>query len=286
MSITRTSPACALPGRIQRPGLAAWNVAVATATTAGPATSPVDASTPLGVSAATTGDPLAQIASIASRAPPVAGPLAPVPSTASRITAGICDILRTTAVSLSRSKLCRASPVSSSGSTVQTTSTSRPSLPQQPGRDEPVAAVVALPQTTAIRPFGSDLAGQPGEAGPGPLHQLERRDPERRSIAHASSARICAASGSGSSQSCTLSGPARRRRPSRGSGSSRSRRRGRARRPARAPLRGARRAPRAAPLITSISSGRSTSSRSAFETASFAQKRAARCWPGRARDAA
>ena len=57
MSMTSTSPACALPGSIHRPGLAAWNVAVAAARTAAPATSPVEASTPLGTSAATTGAP-------------------------------------------------------------------------------------------------------------------------------------------------------------------------------------------------------------------------------------
>src|SRR3954447_17503375 len=52
MSISSTSPANPLPGRTNRPGLARWNVAVATARTASPATSPGEPSTPLGTSAA------------------------------------------------------------------------------------------------------------------------------------------------------------------------------------------------------------------------------------------
>ena len=66
MSTTRTIPACSLPGSTNSPGFAAWKVAVATARTAAPATSPVAASTPLGTSQATTGSPLSAIASIAS----------------------------------------------------------------------------------------------------------------------------------------------------------------------------------------------------------------------------
>jgi hypothetical protein len=54
MSMTETAPACALPGAIQSPGFARWKVAVAAARTAAPATSPEPASTPLGMSAATT----------------------------------------------------------------------------------------------------------------------------------------------------------------------------------------------------------------------------------------
>ena len=54
---TRTLPACSLPGLDHSPGFGAWKVAVATARTAAPATSPVEASTPLGTSHATTGRP-------------------------------------------------------------------------------------------------------------------------------------------------------------------------------------------------------------------------------------
>jgi hypothetical protein len=45
----------ALAGAIHRPGLARWKVTVTSARTAGPATSPVEASIPLGTSTATTG---------------------------------------------------------------------------------------------------------------------------------------------------------------------------------------------------------------------------------------
>ncbi len=54
MSIARTSPAWRLPGMIHSPGLLAWKVTVTSACTASPETTPVDASTPLGTSTATT----------------------------------------------------------------------------------------------------------------------------------------------------------------------------------------------------------------------------------------
>src|SRR4051794_17651427 len=46
IGITVTAPACALPGWIHRPGLAAWKVAVASARTAAPSTSPLVPLTP------------------------------------------------------------------------------------------------------------------------------------------------------------------------------------------------------------------------------------------------
>src|SRR3954464_4207175 len=70
MSTTSTTPACALPGWIQRPGLAWWNVAVATARTAEPSTSPVEALTPLGTSAAITRARAALIARMTAPAGP------------------------------------------------------------------------------------------------------------------------------------------------------------------------------------------------------------------------
>ena len=83
MSITRTAPACVFPGAIQSPGMAAWNVAVATARTAAPATSPVPASTPLGTSAAITGARAPLRSSITPALAPRGAPVAPVPSRAS-----------------------------------------------------------------------------------------------------------------------------------------------------------------------------------------------------------
>ena len=88
MSITLTSPACPLPGAIHNPGLAAWNVAVAPARTASPAISPVEPSTPLGTSHATTTAPAsaaALIAAIAVEAGSRGSPENPVPRIASTI---------------------------------------------------------------------------------------------------------------------------------------------------------------------------------------------------------
>ena len=55
ISATRSSPVCAFPGAIQCPSLARWKLTVMSACTAVPSTSPVDASTPEAMSAATTG---------------------------------------------------------------------------------------------------------------------------------------------------------------------------------------------------------------------------------------
>ena len=74
MSMLCTVPACALPGRIQRPGLDAWKVTVTVARTAAPATTPPEASTPLGTSTLTTGAPVPLIAPIASATAPWGSP--------------------------------------------------------------------------------------------------------------------------------------------------------------------------------------------------------------------
>jgi hypothetical protein len=129
MSITSTVPAWVLPGLIHSPGLARWNVAVRTAWTAGPATSPVEASTPLGTSAATTGAAAASIASIAERAGSRASPANPVPSTASTIAAAPSRRVASNATGAgpgSAFACSAASPCSSSGGQTASTSTSRP----------------------------------------------------------------------------------------------------------------------------------------------------------------
>ncbi len=74
MSSVCTSPACALPGRIHNPGLAAWKVTVTDARTAAPRTTPVEASTPLGTSTLTTGASAALTASIACATGPRGSP--------------------------------------------------------------------------------------------------------------------------------------------------------------------------------------------------------------------
>jgi hypothetical protein len=64
MSTRSTSPAYSLPGWIHSPTFGRWKVAVAMQCTAGPSTSPVDASTPEGTSQAITGALAASISAI------------------------------------------------------------------------------------------------------------------------------------------------------------------------------------------------------------------------------
>src|SRR6185312_118893 len=51
-----------------------------------------------------------------------------------------------------------------------------PAAVQQPGGHEPVAAVVALAADDRDRPRRRDLPHESGEAFPGALHELQRRD--------------------------------------------------------------------------------------------------------------
>ena len=85
MSTASTTPACSLPGEIHSPGLAWWKVAVASARTAEPSTSPVEALTPLGTSAAITRARAELIARMTASAGSRGAPSKPVPSTASTI---------------------------------------------------------------------------------------------------------------------------------------------------------------------------------------------------------
>lgn len=126
MPITRTAPACALPGLMSSPGLAAWKVAVAIARMAVPATSPVEASTPLGTSQAITGSPEAATAAIASPTGPRGSPVKPVPSSASTTTAAPrrpSGVNGSGGAPVSRSTWTRASPLSSSGGVAASTRT-------------------------------------------------------------------------------------------------------------------------------------------------------------------
>ena len=85
MSTSSTTPAWPLPGSISSPGLNVPNVTVTSARTAGPSTSPVSASMPLGRSTArvVAAELAASCASVAngSRRPP----LPPMPSSPSMI---------------------------------------------------------------------------------------------------------------------------------------------------------------------------------------------------------
>ena len=88
MSATRTTPARKRPGATSSPTLRPWKVTVASARTAAPATSPVEASTPDGRSMANTRAPLVLIRSISDAASARGSPVNPVPKSASTITSG------------------------------------------------------------------------------------------------------------------------------------------------------------------------------------------------------
>jgi hypothetical protein len=113
ISITWTSPACCLPGAIHRPGLGRWKVAVATASIATSWTAPVEASTPLGTSHATTGASSSLSARIAERTGSRTSPENPVPSMQSTTTATSSSAAATKGCgsSPSRSRLTFASPL-------------------------------------------------------------------------------------------------------------------------------------------------------------------------------
>ncbi len=215
------SPERLLPGEIHRPGLAAWNVAVAFARTAAPSDSPVEASTPLGTSHAITVAPPSAAALIASIAPAAGSrgsPENPVPRIASTIPAACCSAASVNGSGGgpgSRSKLTRASPCSSPGSASSSTRTSRPRWRRTRAATSPSPPLLPLPQTTAIGPAGTSPPAR--SASPEPASSI-RSSPgiPSCSIAHVSSARCCCASGSGSSQPGRLMRrPAPRSRPPR-----------------------------------------------------------------------
>ena len=68
MPATTTRPEWKRPGATTRPTFLPWKVTVTSASTAAPATSPVVASTPEGMSTETTGAPVALIRPIAAAA--------------------------------------------------------------------------------------------------------------------------------------------------------------------------------------------------------------------------
>ena len=182
MSTTVTSPAWALPGAIQSPGLPAWKVAVAAAVTATPATSPVELSTPLGTSQAKiiASPATALIASIALLAGSRGSPSNPVPRIASTIAAAPSSAAGSngrTGGPVRRSRLVRASPRKSSGAPSSSTSTSRPRLRNRRATTSPSPPLLPLPHTTATRPSGTRRVDELRETGPGALHQLDSRDP-------------------------------------------------------------------------------------------------------------
>ena len=202
MSTTSTAPAYCLPGEIQSPGLARWNVAVAIASTASPSTCPVEALTPLGTSAATTRALAALIAVITLSAGLRGAPSKPVPSSASTIT---CAPLRASSSNGSgagpdsRPSISFASPCSHSPGHTSRTSTWRPAWRSRRAATSPSPPLLPLPQTTTTRPAGAWR--ETASASPSPARSISSSEGTAFvSIAHSSVARICPASSSGSSQ--------------------------------------------------------------------------------------
>ena len=157
---------------------------MARAATAAPAISPVDASTPLGTSQATTHAPLplapaSLIAAIAPAAGSRGSPEKPVPRIASTIPAAPSSAAAANGAAGdpgSRSAFTLASPRSSSTSPSSSTSTSRPRSRSRRAATNPSPPLLPLPHTATIRPAGDELADQVGQTGAGALHQLDARD--------------------------------------------------------------------------------------------------------------
>src|SRR5436190_6792618 len=228
MSATCTSPACCLPGAIHRPGLAAWKVTVAAARTAAPATTPVEACTPLGTSTLMTGVCAWLIASIAAATSPRGSPSKPVPSRASTTALQLasggpaspprnpasprcascaafgaapfdCQDVPSSLTGPapgSRWRLVSASPESSDGGATQTTLTRRPASRRRRAATNPSPPLLPLPHTIVTSPSGASRSAARATAAPARSIRSRPGTP-CSSIAQRSIARIADASGSG-----------------------------------------------------------------------------------------
>jgi hypothetical protein len=207
ISITRSSPACSLPGFTYSPGFAAANVAVARARTASPSTSPVEAFTPLGTSAATTVWP--SIAAIASAAAPRTAPSKPVPRIASTTTTAPSSAPALNGSVSTRLAFTAASPCSSAGSASNRQRTSRHCSRSSRAATSPSPPLLPLPHTIAIGPSGA--ISLTSAANPAPARSIRSSEgTPRSSIAQRSMARIASAPGSATNQSVTAAPPPRR----------------------------------------------------------------------------
>ena len=192
MSTVSTAPACALPGLIHRPGLAAWKVTVAAARTARPRTTPVDAATPLGTSTLTTVAVEALMASIAPAIAPRGSPSKPVPSSASTITAAQLRSPRRPSERVHPVRRRRAAagprPAADPGSRARlrrtpaaapthSTATCRPASRSRRATTSPSPPLLPFPHTTATGAIRRDPLDRPRHRGSGALHQIERRHP-------------------------------------------------------------------------------------------------------------
>ena len=257
-----------------------------------PATSPVEASTPDGTSAATTGAAAALIASITPAAGSRGAPVEPVPSSASTIACAPVEPLRPrTAGRVAGQPLELLGARRPAASPAATRPARRPrARPARSSRaaTSPSPPLLPLPQTIAIRPGRRALGDHAGEPLPRALHQLQRRDAlallDRPASVGAHLLRRRAAAPASAAGS--LEHRHGRRHAVR-VGERHRHGRARARPRARPPRRSA--APRAARRRRRAPRRRASSTRaaaSALATASLAQKRAARCIAGRARVAA
>ena len=202
-----TSPACALPGAIHRPGFPAWKVTVAAARTAAPDATPVEASTPLGTSTLTTGALAAFTASIASanRAAGLtleAGAQQRVHDhrrPRERLLRSLADPrLAPTAPRLAAAPDSRARPRRSRPAAPCTPpSPRRPASRSRRADHQPVPAVVSLPADHRHGPIRGHSLDRPRH--PAPARSIKSSEPTpRSSIAQRSTARIVSASSSGS----------------------------------------------------------------------------------------
>ena len=287
MSTTSTRPACSLPGLIHRPGLAAWNVAVARRVHRGaarPRRSPRRRR--WARRRPRPARPAASIAAIAACAGSRGAPSKPVPSRrrrSRRRPRARSGANGSGAHRAARRGSRRRRPAAPPGRRASSTRTSRPASRRSRAATRPSPPLLPLPQTIATGPVGATCAHEPGEARARALHQLERRDAallDRPAVgrAHRAPRRAAASSQSGQRHRATAdqaTAPAMPREwvseivdvAPRGSASAPC--------SADADARGL-------PGTTSMSCQLQASRRSALATASFAQNRAARCCAGRA----
>ena len=196
------------PGAIQWPSLAAWKLTVTSASTAAPSTSPVEASTPEAMSAATTGRPAGvDRLDRARRRAPRGAPLKPVPKIASTTTPRRVERRGQLAGATSRTVAVEALEVRrarrSDSSPPATAAAPRPrsrSSPDGRAATSPSPPLLPLPQTTRAGPSARDLARRLGHRARRPPPSAPARARRCSSIAQASAARIASASCSGSAQ--------------------------------------------------------------------------------------
>jgi hypothetical protein len=192
MSTTRTSPACLAPGVTYRPIFGAWFVVVRLALIAGPSTSPVDALTPEGTSAATTGASAALIAAITPARGSRTAPSKPVPSNASTMApqpASAAGSNGRGGAPGRRSRFVRGTPARSSSAIGAMTSTSCPASLRRRAEIRPSPPLLPGPTTTRMGlPRATSAAAA---ASPVPAFSASSNSRmSRRSIAKRSAARI------------------------------------------------------------------------------------------------